>query len=414
MLIIPEVQIAGGKLVTRTGVNTPYLQHAIAPLQLIEKLVEQGAERLHVVDVDAANGNERTNTALVHEILASTHVPIQVGGGMRTVTQIDEWLEVGAAAVVLGTLAIKDQSLLAEVCARHPGAIVANLATRDGVVMIDGWKTATAFRPQDIVYDLQMAGVAAIIHTDIDRFEGDSSTSLALTMELKNDIVIPVYASGTVQSLDDIARIRYLPNIYGVIVGHALASGAFSLSEALDVAGQAETSPQPDVETFVAEYGIQSVVHVYLAAFNRSLAARWWSDDLRNAIVEDNQFVEVNIPQEDLGVDVDDKTLSPRQVQALYETALDAADVVVVALDGVENEAWTAFECGYARATGKYLLGIALMPRPEGRSRVENMCDDVVLYADHGEKSATLAALAREINSRLLNEQADSDSSLPV
>ena len=112
-------------------------------------------------------------------------------------------------------------------------AILANVATKDGYVMIDGWRTQTAYLPQDIVYDLQMAGVAGIIHFDINRFEGDASTSLALTMEMDQQVVIPVYSSGTVHSLDDMARLRYLPNIHGVIIGEALLNERFSLQEAL-------------------------------------------------------------------------------------------------------------------------------------------------------------------------------------
>ena len=120
---------------------------------------------------------------------------------MRTAHHIEWWFESGAAHAVLGTLAIIDQSLLAEVSARYPGAILANIATKDGYVMIDGWRTQTAFRPQDIVYDLQMTGVAGIIHFDINRRTGDAATSLALTMEMARDVIIPVYSSGTVNDL---------------------------------------------------------------------------------------------------------------------------------------------------------------------------------------------------------------------
>ncbi|MEM7405178.1 MAG: HisA/HisF-related TIM barrel protein [Pseudomonadota bacterium] len=413
MIIVPEVQISGGQLVTRTGVRTPYIRHEIDPLEFVDRLVSEGAERLHVVDVDAASSGDADNGDLVRAILDSVDIPVQVAGGTRTVNQVDEWLETGAAAVVLGTLAITDQGLLTEVCTRHPGAILANLATSEGVVMIDGWQTATAFRPEDIVYDLQLAGVAGIIHTDIDRFDVDSSASLALTMEIKNRTVMPVFSSGTVQNLEDLAQVHYLPNIHGAIVGHALASGAFSLTEALEVASQPQTSPEPEVETSVAERGIQSVVQVYLASYNRSPAARWWNHDLRQAIAEDNPYVEITIPQEDL--EIEEASASRREVQTLYEQAMDAADVVLVVLDGVENEAWTAFECGYARASGKYLMGLAVSPRLEGRSRIESMCDFVVGFGDLDDKQATLSALAREINQHLLSEQADSAlDGLPV
>ncbi len=91
--------------------------------------------------------------------------------------------------------------------------------------MIDGWRTQTAFRPQDIVYDLQMAGVAGIIHVDIDRRLADASTALALTMEMKANVVIPIYSSGTVHGLEDISRLRHPPNIHGAVIGEALIIG---------------------------------------------------------------------------------------------------------------------------------------------------------------------------------------------
>lgn len=404
MVIFPEIQISGGKVVTRVGADVPPVAHDVAPLELLDRYVAEGAERIHVVDVDAANGLEETNQALVIEILSRSMVPVQVAGGMRTVNQIEEWLEAGAASVVLGTLAITDQTLLADVCTRHPGAIIANITTREGVVMINGWKTPTAFRAEDIAYNLQMAGVAGIIHVDIDRFVGDASASLAVTMELKTNVVIPVYASGTVQQLDDIARIRYLPNIQGVIVGHALVTGVFTLAEALEVASQAETSPEPEVETSLAERGLHAGTKLYLAAYSNSPAARWWNNDLRQALMEDNPYLEVAIPQEDL--QLDETSVDRRELQSYYETAIERADSIVVLLDGIENEAWTGFECGYARATGKYLLGIR-MPTALIPSRVQGMCDEVVVFDPGQDRQTLLASIVKEINSRLLSEQAD-------
>ena len=283
MLVFPEIQISEGKVVTRVSPEAENIVHPLTPSEAIARFEAQGAERLHLLDVDAALGKDTANGDLIAGLIASTHIPAQVAGGMRTLHHIEAWFEAGAAHVVLGTLAITDQQLLAEACARYPGAILANIATKDGYVMIDGWRTQTAFRPQDIVYDLQMAGVAGIIHFDINRLEGDASTSLALTMEMNQDVVIPVYSSGTVHSLDDMARLRYLPNIHGVIIGEALINERFSLQEALQVAAQRETSPEPEVETAVSVRGIQNPVKVYLASNSLSPAVRWWNQALRQA-----------------------------------------------------------------------------------------------------------------------------------
>ena len=404
MLVFPEIQISEGKVVTRVSPEAENVVHPLTPYEAVRKFEAQGAERLHLLDVDAALGKDTGNGELIGELIASTNIPVQVAGGMRTLHQIEAWFEAGAAHVVLGTLAITNQQLLAEACARYPAAILANIATKDGYVMIDGWRTQTAFRPRDIVYDLQMAGVAGIIHFDINRLERDASTSLALTMEMKQDVVIPVYSSGTVHSLDDMARLRYLPNIHGVIIGEALLNERFSLQEALDVAAQSETSPEPEVETSVSVRGIYHPVKIYLASYSLSPAVRWWNHDLRQAVTDDNPYIEMLIPQEDLDIDPTELTL--RELQAAYEKVVDDADAVVVVLDGIENEAWTGFECGYARARGKYLLGIATSVPNEARTPFEAMCDDLIVIDPHEDRHVIFASIAKEVNARLLMDRA--------
>ena len=403
MLVFPEIQISGGKVVTRVSPAAENVVHPITPEEATARFEAQGAERLHLLDVDAALGKDATNHDLIAGLIASTHIPVQVAGGMRTLHHIETWFDAGAAHVVLGTLAITDQQLLAEACARFPGAILANLATRDGYVMIDGWRTQTAFRPQDIVYDLQMAGVAGIIHFDLDRFEGDASTALALTMEMNQDVVIPVYSSGTVHSLEDMARLRYLPNIHGVIIGEALINERFSLQEALQVAAQKETSPDPEVETTVSVRGIQHPLKVYLASYSLSPAMRWWNQDLRQAVTDDNPYIEMLIPQEDL--DIDPATLTPRELQAAYEKVVDDADAVVVMLDSIDHQAWTGFECGYARARGKYLLGIATDTPNEARTPFGAMCDDVIVIDPREDRHVVFASVAKHVNARLLMDR---------
>ena len=403
MLVFPEIQVSEGRVVTRVSPKAENIVHPLTPAEAIEKFEAQGAERLHLLDVDAALGKDTTNEALIGELIASTQIPVQVAGGMRTLHHIETWFEAGAAHVVLGTLAITNQQLLAEACARYPGAILANIATKDGYVMIDGWRTQTAFRPQDIVYDLQMAGVAGIIHFDINRLEGDASTSLALTMEMNVDVVIPVYSSGTVHSLDDMARLRYLPNIHGVIIGEALINERFSLQEALHVAAQRETSPEPEVETSVSVRGIQHPLKVYLASYSLSPAVRWWNQDLRQAVTDANPYIEMLIPQEDL--DIDPATLTPRALQAAYEKVVDDADAVVVLLDSIDHEAWTGFECGYARARGKYLLGIATGAPSEARTPFKAMCDDVIIIDPQEDRHVVFASIAKHVNARLVMDR---------
>ena len=135
MLIFPEIQISGGQVVTRLSPAANNIVHPITPREAVRKFEAQGAERLHILDVDAALGKDAVNDALIREIIASTSIPVQVAGGMRTLHHVEAWFEAGAAHVVLGTLAITNQQLLAEACARYPAAVLANIATKDGYVM---------------------------------------------------------------------------------------------------------------------------------------------------------------------------------------------------------------------------------------------------------------------------------------
>ncbi len=400
MIIIPEIQIQDGKVITRSTVEGDDTVHDISPRQAVQDFVAEGAQMLQIVDVDAARSNPDNNYQLIKELLNETDVPIQVAGGIRTLSQINDWFEAGAARVVLGTIAITDSSLVVEAASRHPGGIIVHLATRGGYVMIDGWKTQTAFMPQDLIRDLQMTGIAGIVHKGTERLDSEFDEALALTEQLSHDVSIPVYTSGTVRTLDDIARQRYLPNINGAIVSHALITGEIALKDALQIAAEKETNLEPESITHNVNMGIHHGVRAYLAAYNSSQAARVWNLALRDMITEDNPYMEILIPQHDL--EFDTENLSQRELQACYENELDKADIVIVVLEGVEAEAWTGFECGYARARGKYIYGVTSDQAVKGPSqqRFEAMCDELIYFTPgdditktHTEISHALATL---------------------
>ncbi len=398
MLIIPEIQIQEGKVVTLSTTEGSKTIHDISPQDAVKKFADGGAKMLQIVDIDAARSEPKNNEELVKQLIRDSDVPVQVSGGIRTLNQINDWFDSGAARVVLGTIAITDAPLVVEAANRHPGGIIVHLSTRDGFVIIDGWKTQTAFRPQDLIRELQMTGIAGVIHKATDRMEGDFSEELALTEQLSHDVSIPVYSSGTIRSLDDIARIRYLPNINGTIVSHALINDDISLADALEVAAQKETTLEPESITPNVKMGIHSGIRAYLAAYNTAQASRVWNLALRDAITSDNPYMEITIPQLDLIIDED--SLSPRELQECYEAELDKADIVIIILEGVENQAWTGFECGYARAKGKYIYGVTSEHEMTGSSqkRFASMCDEIIYYTpgddfgmSHSEISHALA-----------------------
>ena len=402
MIIIPEIQIRDGKVISREAVESDDTVHDITPQQALESFVADGAQMLQIVDVDAARSNPQRNEKLIKELINSTDVPIQVAGGIRTLTQINDWFEAGAARVVLGTVAITDSHLVVEAANRHPGGIIVHLATRGGYVMIDGWKTQTAFRPRDLIRDLQMTGIAGVVHKGTERLDSEFDEALALTEQLSHDVSIPVYSSGTVRNLDDIARLRYLPNINGAIISHALLSGQITLRDALQVASAKETNLEPESITSNVNMGIHHGVRAYMAAYNSSQAARVWNLALRETLTEDNPYMEVLIPQVDLDIDID--TLSPRELQASYEDELDKASVVIVVLEGVEAEAWTGFECGYARARGKYIYGITSRQAVKGPSqlRFEAMCDELIEFSAGDDVTKSHAEISHQLATRVM------------
>ena len=402
MIIIPEIQIQGGKVITGAADESSDIVHEILPRQAMQNFIADGAQVLQIVDIDAARSKPENNEQLIRELLNETDVPIQVSGGIRTLAQINDWFEAGAARVLLGTVAITDSPLVVEAASRHPGGIIVHLTTRDGYVMIDGWRTQTAFMPQDLIRDLQMTGIAAVIHKGTDLMDSEHDEAVALTEQMSHDVSIPVYSSGTVRTLDDIARLHFLPNINGVIVSHTLMTGEIALKDALQIASQKDPNVEPESVTHNVNMGIHQGVRAYLAAYNSSQAARVWNLALRDMITEDNPYMEILIPQVDLELDAEN--LSRRELQACYESELEKADLVIVILEGVEAEAWTGFECGYARAQGKYIYGVISDDSARGPSqlRFEAMCDELIYFTPGDDVTKTHAEISHALTTRVM------------
>jgi len=402
MIIIPEIQIRDGKVITGAADENNDIVHEISPRQAMQNFVTDGVQVLQIVDIDAARSKPENNEALIRELIDETDVPIQVSGGIRTLTQINDWFEAGAARVLLGTVAITDSPLVVEAANRHPGGIIVHLATRDGYVMIDGWRTQTVFQANDLIRDLQMTGIAGVIHKGTDVMDSEHVEAVALTEQMSHDVSIPVYSSGTVRTLDDIARLHYLPNINGVIISHALMTGEFTLKDALRIASEKESNPEPGSVTHNVNMGIHHGVRAYLAAYNSSQAARVWNLALRDMISEDNPYMEILIPQVDLELDMEN--MSDREIQACYEAELDRADIVIVNLEGVEAEAWTGFECGYARAHAKYIYGIVSDDAVRGPSqqRFEAMCDELIHFSPGDDVTKTHAEISHALATRVM------------
>ena len=238
MDIFPDIELRQGKCVSlvRGEMDRPQPIKP-SPLEWVDTLLDEGAEWLHVVDLDCIAGDGE-HDEIVQKILARSSVPVQVGGGIRTIARAEELFEAGATRVVVGTSAILDPEFLRQLVTAHPRRVVVSIDCLQGRVAISGWKQITSYQPLDFVQLIDALDLAAVIFTDIDRDADMPESSLALTMQIAEAVKVPVITSGTIKTLDDIATVRYLPNIVGAVVGRALNQGTFTLSEALAVARQ--------------------------------------------------------------------------------------------------------------------------------------------------------------------------------
>ncbi len=242
MVIYPDIEIQNGRCVNlRRGHMQDPIVYDISPLELARQHVSNGAQVLHLVDLDNVMRGGHDNHQAVIEIIQAVNVPVQVGGGIRTLEGARFWFEHGASRVVIGTAAIEDRHFLQELCTQYPGQVVVSIDARQNKVMCHGWTQETIYTPLEVAKDLQEHGVAAIIYTDIDLDDDHPEATFSITTQMVDELHIPVISSGAVKTLDDISTLRMLPNIAGVIVGRALMNGAVSLKEALAVCQQPDS-----------------------------------------------------------------------------------------------------------------------------------------------------------------------------
>lgn len=234
MIIYPDIELMDGKSVSlvRGKLDDPKA-YDVDPLEKAKAFAAAGAQWIHVVDLDGVKQGGRHNADVITSIIDAVDIPVQVAGGVRTMSSIEWWIEHGATRVVLGTAAVMDRRLVMEACSQFPGRIAVSIDARGEKVMIEGWRVEADIAALDLAKQLQDTGVAAIIYTDIDRNDDLPESSLANTTEMARQLMVPIISSGTVKSLDDLSRLKYLPNISGAIVGRALFDEAFTLDEAI-------------------------------------------------------------------------------------------------------------------------------------------------------------------------------------
>lgn len=194
---------------------------------------DAGAEWLHLVDLNGAFEGKPVNAAAVEAILAAIDIPAQLGGGIRDMATIENWLERGLTRVILGTVAVENPELVREAADAFPGRIAVGIDARAGRVATRGWATETNLKAADLARRFEDAGVAAIIYTDIDRDGAMQGPNIPATEALARAVSIPVIASGGVSKLADLTALAATRVIAGAISGRALYDGALDLGEAL-------------------------------------------------------------------------------------------------------------------------------------------------------------------------------------
>lgn len=203
------------------------------------KFADAGCRWIHVVDLDGAVAGAAVNIEAVNAIL-KTDLPVQLGGGIRSMAQIETWIDAGISRVILGTAALKDPDLVIEAAKNFEGKIAVGADARGGMIAAEGWLETTNMPVLDLVKRFEDCGVAAIIFTDIGRDGALTGVNLDATAELARATSIPVIASGGVASIDDIIALSQdTSGIDGVITGRAIYDGRLDLKEALNILDQA-------------------------------------------------------------------------------------------------------------------------------------------------------------------------------
>ncbi|MCX5717683.1 MAG: 1-(5-phosphoribosyl)-5-[(5-phosphoribosylamino)methylideneamino]imidazole-4-carboxamide isomerase [Nitrospirae bacterium] len=237
MFVIPAIDLKGGQCVRLLqGKEDAVTIYSDDPASTAKRWEESGAKLLHVVDLDGAfTGNQKNLDAII-KIRQSVSIDIEVGGGIRDIKKIDGLVSIGINRIILGTAVIENPSLLKDACAKYPGRILAGIDAKDGRAAVKGWVEITGTNAKDLAQEMEKAGAAGIIYTDISRDGMLAGPNIPAMKEMVETVSIPIIASGGVSSIKDIISLKEIKNLWGVITGKAIYSGAVDLKEAIRIA----------------------------------------------------------------------------------------------------------------------------------------------------------------------------------
>ncbi len=235
MIIYPAIDIKGGKCVRLVKGDMNSETQYGKPVEMAKRWQAQGAKFIHVVDLDAAIQGRFSNRDTVKEILDNINIPIQLGGGIRTLEDVDERIGLGIGRVIIGTAAYKNPELVKEAFKKYPGKIVIGIDANESGIAISGWVEKTSVSPIEFALKMKDIGINTIIFTDISKDGMLSGPNVEWTKEMVQKTRIDIIASGGISTLDDIKAVNEA-GASGVIVGKALYNGNFTLKEAIKYA----------------------------------------------------------------------------------------------------------------------------------------------------------------------------------
>lgn len=241
MLLFPAIDLKEGKAVRllqgRMEDSTVYAEN---PVNVAKAFENQGAEYLHMVDLNGAFSGKPMNDETIRKIVASVSMKIQVGGGIRTMERITELLDLGVERVILGTIAVKNPDLVAEAARRYGKRVIVGIDAKDGLVAVQGWAETTEMRAVDLGKAMKAVGIQSVVFTDISRDGMLQGPNIESTVQMAQETGLSVIASGGISTLADLRNLQVEVqkgvSIEGAITGKALYSGAFTLQEALEAA----------------------------------------------------------------------------------------------------------------------------------------------------------------------------------